>query len=36
MAAVGESTRRSDEARIGGGRGSPDLGVLGGEWVEHL
>lgn len=30
VAAVGGSTRRSDEARIAGGRGSPDQGVLGG------
>lgn len=36
VAAVGESTRRSDEARIGGGRGSLDQGGLGGEWGKHL
>lgn len=36
MAAVGESTRRSDEARLGGGRGSLDQGGLGGERREHL
>ncbi len=36
MAAVGESTKRSDEARLGGGRGSLDQGGLGGERSEHL
>lgn len=36
VAAAGESTRRSDEARLGGGRGSLDLGDLDIKRRDHL